>query len=303
LVAEEPSARLELAPSGPFSLAAAASFGFGPTEGRAGRFDGVLRYAFALDRGSGYAGVELRQADDDAPVTGEVHGGGDPPAVARQLARVLSLDHDGEAFLEVGQRDPVIGRLQREFPGQRPVLFFSPYEAAAWSVISARQRGIPAAQVRATISERWGECFNLSGRQEWAFPQPDRLLDAGELSVPGLNEEKERRLLGIAEAARAGLLEVAALQSLGPQDAFVELQRLRGIGPFYASLIVVRACGFADAPLPVAEPKVLANATRFYGLAEPLTLERFTELAEAWRPFRTWATVLVRLAGDRGAAA
>ncbi len=31
----------------------------------------------------------------------------------------------------------------------------------------------------------------------------------------------------------------------------------------------------------------------------PLTLEGLTELAEPWRPFRTWVTVLLRLAGDR----
>jgi DNA-3-methyladenine glycosylase II len=61
-----------------------------------------------------------------------------------------------------------------------------------------------------------------------------------------------------------------------------------------------RASGFADAILEVAEPKVLAHAARFYGLEDPPPLERFTELAETWRPFRTWTTVLIRLAGDRG---
>ena len=77
------------------------------------------------------------------------------------------------------------------------------------------------------------------------------------------------------------------------------MQRLRGIGPFYAGLIVLRATGFADAPLPMPEPKVLGHAARLYGLPAPPTLEAFTALAEAWRPFRTWATVLVRLAGER----
>jgi DNA-3-methyladenine glycosylase II len=32
----------------------------------------------------------------------------------------------------------VIGELQRRLPGLRPVLFHSPYEAAAWAVIVAR---------------------------------------------------------------------------------------------------------------------------------------------------------------------
>jgi 3-methyladenine DNA glycosylase/8-oxoguanine DNA glycosylase len=49
---------------------------------------------------------------------------------------------------------------------------------------------------------------------------------------------------------------------------------------------------------------VLRNLTRFYGLAEPPPLfEQYLAIAESWRPFRTWATVLIRLAGDRGTTA
>ncbi len=289
-------------PRGPFSLAAAAGFGFGPTEGRAPAFDGVLRYAFAVD-GGGSAGAELSRPGDDGPVIAQVHGDGDPAAVSRQLARVLSLDHDGEAFLAVGERDPVIGDLQRAHPGQRPVLFFSPYEAAAWSIISARQRGTPADQVRRALGERLGVSFRLAGRTETAFPEAERLLAARRLDVPGLSEEKQARLRALAQAARDGLLDVERLKQLGPVEAYADVQRLRGIGPFYAGLIVLRATGFADAMLPMVEPKVLAHAARFYGLSEPPSLERFDAMAESWRPFRTWATVLIRLAGDRAAAA
>jgi hypothetical protein len=32
--------------------------------------------------------------------------------VRDQIARVLSPDHDGNEFLTVGRRDPVVGRLQ-----------------------------------------------------------------------------------------------------------------------------------------------------------------------------------------------
>jgi 3-methyladenine DNA glycosylase/8-oxoguanine DNA glycosylase len=64
-------------------------------------------------------------------------------------------------------------------------------------------------------------------------------------------------------------------------------------------LIVLRASGFADALLPMPEPRVLRHAARLYKLDVPPTLEEFAALAEAWQPFRTWATVLLRLAGDR----
>src|SRR5690348_9938511 len=51
------SACHELPIRGPFSLRAAAEFGFGPTEGRAAPFDGCMRLAFPLDGGMGYAGA------------------------------------------------------------------------------------------------------------------------------------------------------------------------------------------------------------------------------------------------------
>ncbi len=77
-----------------------------------------------------------------------------------------------------------------------------------------------------------------------------------------------------------------------------ELQQIKGIGPFYSSLIVIRGTGFADV-LPVAEPRALALAARLYGLQEPVEPEEFAAIAETWRPLRTWAVVLIRAAGPR----
>jgi DNA-3-methyladenine glycosylase II len=295
------SFELQLLPRGPFSLKAATEFGFGPNEGRPPAFDGAMRMAFAVDGGRGYAGVVLRQSKPDGPVTVELtpRNGADPAAALAQVARVISLDHDGAAFIRVGDADPVIGALQRAHPGQRPVLFHSPYDAAAWSIISARRPATGAARVRAQLSAQLGETFELAGEAVHAFPQPEHLLELGD-RFPGLSLEKLVRLRGVAEAALTGTLDVAALHAIGPERAYEMVQRLQGIGPFYAGLIVLRASGFADALLPVPEPKVLRHVARFYGLGEPPSHERFADLAACWRPFRTWATVLIRLAGDRG---
>ena len=288
---------LTLEPRGPFSLRAAAEFGFGPSQGGAPEFDGAMRLAFALDGGHGHCGVVARQPLEDGPIECEIHGDGDRVAIERQLARVLSLDHDGEAFLDVGRRDPVIGELQRRHPGARPVLFYSPYEGAAWSVISARRRPAQAAALLRDVGLALGRTFELAGRQVVAFPQPDRLLAAAEL--PGLGAEKTDRLRAVGRAALDGALDVERLTELGPEAAWAALQELPGIGPFYAGLIVLRASGFADAPMPMPEPRVFAHVARFYGLAAPPTLDEFTALSLPWRPFRTWTTVLLRMAGER----
>jgi DNA-3-methyladenine glycosylase II len=293
----------QIVPRGPFSLQAAAGFGFGPNEGRPPAFDGAMRLAFAVDDGRGYAGAVLRQPDVDGPVSVELElaSGADPDAALAQVARVLSLDHDGEQFIRLGDGDPVLAGLQRAHRGQRPVLFHSPYEGAAWAIISARRPSGQAAKVRNTLGERLGVTFELAGRTLWAFPQPERILEL-EPGFPGLNDQKVDRLRGVASAARDGALDVARLHALGPERAYQDVQRLKGLGPFYAGLVVMRASGFADVPLLVAEPRVLGHFARFYGLDQPPSLQRFTEIAEAWRPFRTWVTVLLRLAGDRATA-
>lgn len=291
---------MEIVPRGPFSLEAAASFGFGPTEGATPAWDGTMRLAFPVDGGRGHAGAVLRQRAPDGPVAVELElrDGAESDAALAQVARMLSLDHDGRAFERLGASDRVLGALQRAHPGQRPVLFGSPYEAAAWSVISARRPAAQGARVRAQLGSDLGATFDLDGVAYPAFPQPERLLELA--AVPGLGDAKVQRLHGVARAALAGELDVARLQALGPEAAYEDVQRLAGIGPFYAGLIVLRASGFADALMSVPEPKGAAFAARYYGLPEPLTAEAFAELAQRWRPFRTWAAVLIRLAGTRG---
>jgi len=290
----KPQPTTTLQPRGPFSLRELATFGFGSRLDT--RYDGVLRMAFCVD-GAGYAqqvGVEVRQ--DDAGVHIRMHGDDLPAAaVTAQVARILSLDHDGEAFLRVGRRDPVIGRLQAVAPGLRPPQFHSPYEAAAWAVLSARRPARQMAAVQRQLAAAHGRGFELAGEPWHAFPTPARLLAV--TSFPGIPELKLGRLQAVARAALAGRLDVAHLVAAGQPAAMAQLQALPGIGPFYSALIVVRSCGLADAL--VAEPKAMAAAGRLYGRGEPLSAAEFADLAEAWRPFRTWATVLLRAASPR----
>ena len=95
-------------PLGPFSLEEAATFGFGQRD--AATYDGVMRLAFCVDGYESQAAVEVRQ--DGAGVHGWIQGDADPATVRTQVARVLSLDHDGRRFTAVGERDPVIARLR-----------------------------------------------------------------------------------------------------------------------------------------------------------------------------------------------
>ena len=285
--------KFTITPRGSFSLKEAATFGFGQRAGA--EWDDVMRLAFCVDGYRAQVGVEIRQ-NAAGTVHGVIRGDADADAVRDQVARVLSLDHDGTEFTKVAERDPVIARLQQAAPGLRPPLFHSPYEAAAWSVLSARRPVRQMMTVRQRLSEAHGATFDLAGQQLAAFPLPEALLKV--TSFPAIPSDKLERLHGVAKAALDGALDATTLFELGPDEAMTRLQQIKGIGPFYSSLIVIRGTGFADV-LPLAEPKALALTAQLYDLAEPVSETKFIEIAQAWRPLRTWAVVLIRAAGPR----
>jgi DNA-3-methyladenine glycosylase II len=273
-----------ITPVGAFSLQESVEFGFGQRHSE--RFAGVMRLAFCVDGTEEQVGVVLHQ--DDAGVHGVVEGTAPLDAVRGQVARVLSLDHDGTVFEEIGGRDPVIARLQRLRPGLRPPLFYSPYEAAVWAVLSTRKPAQQATDLRQRLASADGRTFVLDGVDLAALPTPAQLLAVP--SFPGIPDDRLRRLHGIAEFAQAGELDPDRLLAMGPEKAMESVQRLPGIGPFYAMLIVVRGTGFVDV-LPDHEPRLMTLVEQLYGSADLETI------SQAWRPMRTWASVLIRAAG------
>lgn len=284
--------QIQIPTRGPYDLARVATMGFGHRDEP--DFDQVMRLAFCVDDDyERQCGVEVRQRDDQLDLT--VHGSAAAEVVAAQVARVVSVDHDGEAFGELGRLEPEVGRLQAAVPGFRPALFYSPYEAAVWSVLSARRSRAQGIRLRQRLIEAHGQFFDLAGVPTGALPTPSRLRQVE--SLGGLPADRIPRLHAIAEAAGRGELSAAHVQQLGPDQAMVELQRLPGIGPFYASLIVVRGSGFADVPVLI-EPQARAALLELYGLPTDADDAEVLALAERWRPFRTWVEVLARMAGS-----
>jgi DNA-3-methyladenine glycosylase II len=283
---------------GPFDLREVAMMGFGHRDERS--FDGVMRMAFCLDGDyERQVGVEAKQLGNRLEVlmqpAGDPLSGAEVGALGKQVARVISLDHDGEAFHQLCLADPVLAKVHARAPGFRPALFYSPYEAALWSIISARRARTQGIALRARMSELYGAGFDLSGIRTLCVPTPSAVLEME--SVPGLPADRLPRLHAVAEAAQRGELDAERLRSMPPEDAQAELQRMPGIGPFYSSLIVIRACGHADAP-SLGEPRSRAAIQAAYGVDHELSDAELLALAETWRPFRTWVTVMMRALGS-----
>lgn len=277
---------------GPYDLREVALMGFGHRD--ESHFDGVMRLAFCTDALDTQVGVEVRQQDDALALT--VHGEGDLDMIAAQVARVVSADHDGEAWAAVCAADSVLARVHAAAPGFRPSNFYSPYEAAVWAVLSARRARAQGIALRRRLSERHGAIFEVAGRSEAALPLPEQLL--GIDALPGLPAERIPRLHAIARAALDGALDVPRLAAMPPAEAMLDVQRLPGIGPFYSALIVIRSCGLTDV-LSTQEDHTRTAVQALYRLDHTPGDAELERIAEAWRPFRTWAAVALRAVGSR----
>ncbi len=161
--------RTTVRPRGRFSLAAAASFAEGfPGFDAGSRADEALSLSWAVDDDWRTVTATLRQKGDEIQI--EVVGASTDDLArraSRDAERIFSLDVDATDFARLGVDDPVVAGLQDQFPGLRPVLFFTPFEAAAWTILGQRIRTTQAVVLRRRLAAELGK--------RGAFPAPDRL--------------------------------------------------------------------------------------------------------------------------------
>jgi len=260
---------------GPWSLETSKLFweGFAPSALTAQQEEGI-RARFLCD--TDWEAVDFTVAQEGETARISVTGAGDLGAATAQVLRFLSLDIDASEWPEVGRRDPVIADAQRQLPGLRPCGFYSPYEAAAWAVLSQRIQMTQAARLSTAITEEHG--------QDGVFPTPE-VLQGLALDLPG---RKLEYLHAVAEAALAGQLDGAYLRSLSPDAALEHVQQVRGLGPFAAELVVIRGANFTDV-LPKSESRLTAEIASKYGPDRDID-----EVTAVWSPFRSWAGVHLR---------
>jgi len=146
------------------------------------------------------------------------------------------------------------------------------------------------AAMKQRIAERIGRIVDVHGDTVTAFPAPQQLRELAEAVVPGRKLGYLRQLTG---AALDGRLDSARLRSLSRDEALSQLQQLPGIGPFSAELVLLRGAGDPD-HFPTHERRLHHAMAELYGLSDPTSFQ-LTEIADGWRPYRTWASVLLRV--------
>ena len=191
----------------------------------------------------------------------------------------------------LGGKVSPLGQLQADYQYLRPVLFHSPYEAAAAFTIGHRISIRQGRAIRQAIAQEHGDEIRVRDTVFHAFPRPQVLRSLS--AIKGVSAAKIPRLRGIAEAALEGWLDRSALRAIPEEEALEKLRSLPGIGVFFSQGILYRGAGLADA---VTDDEMTKRAfQRFFKLAQLPDHRAMLELAEPWRPYRMWATVLLHV--------
>jgi DNA-3-methyladenine glycosylase II len=178
---------------------------------------------------------------------------GDPsaaadPSLRRTLQQVLGLDLDPSPLQCLAGIDRRLQPTAMALRGMRPPRFAGWFETFA-SVVPFQQLSLEAgiAAVRRLV-ERFGETVEIDGRRRYAFPDAAAVAAAHPEALRhcGLSRKKAESLHFIARAINAGELGAERIAGMATNDAVNTLVGLPGIGPWSASLVLLRGLGRLD---------------------------------------------------------
>lgn len=156
-------------------------------------------------------------------------------------------------------------------------------------MLSQRIQIKQAAKIRLRMCEQLGHKIEVDGHSRRTFPAPHKLRAMS--SIDGLTAVKLERLHAVADATLDGRL-AAALRAVGPAQALDEVQKIAGIGPFSADLIVVRGAGEPD-HFSRTERRLHAAMTRAYGI-DARDVDALAAIAEGCKPFSSTTAATAR---------
>lgn len=213
-------------------------------------------------------------------------------AIAERARCLFDLHCDPAPIASRLSQDPTLAALLKARPGLRVPGAWDAFETSVRAVIGQQVSVAGARTLCARLVHRCGAPLPREASPEernaplrFTFPTPRVLMDA-DLSGLGLTSARVHALKSLAEAVMDGSLDFGAAGDL--EETVRRLTRLPGIGSWTAQYIALRAMGEPDA-FPAGDLGVRRALAAEQGRlpSEPEAIER----AEAWRPWRAYATL------------
>ena len=246
---------------------------------------GVYRRTLRLPRGAGT--VALSAGEGRVRCVLRLEDPRDLGAAVQRCRRLLDLDADPVAVAEALALDATLAPLVARRPGLRVPGSADGPELAMRAVLGQQVSVGGARTLAGRLVVSLGEALpeklaGEDGAPTHLFPGPAAVagLEPGEIGLPAA---RHGALVGLARALGRG--EVVLDPGADREEATSRLLALKGIGPWTASYVAMRALGDPDA-FPAADLGVRKALARLGQGDDPRAVGA---LAEGWRPWRSYA--------------
>ena len=232
---------------------------------------------------------------------------GNPREHKRALAllrRMLGVDRDVAHFSRAAAEIPWLRPLGERMRGVRPPRYPTLWEACVNAIVFQQISLLAATSIMRRLIVALGRSHNSDEVALYAFPTAESFLGAEDaiLRAAGLSLGKRLTLRRVAEAMEAGTLDEAMLEERATPDAAELLQRIKGIGPWTATVILLRGLGRLDV-FPMNDSSVARNLALVSGSA-PVDVENTLDSLSPQQGMLYYHLLLARLEtrGDLGRA-
>ncbi|WP_230973350.1 DNA-3-methyladenine glycosylase 2 family protein [Aeromicrobium terrae] len=245
-------------------------------------------YARILRLPNGLGAVRLTLHDDRVEAELELADLRDTAVAVERCRRLLDLDADPVAIGDVLAADPLLAPSVAEVPGIRLPGQVDGFEVVVRAIVGQQVSVAGARTILGRFAAAYGTpaTFDLAAEHglTHAFATAEAMADADDtaLSMP---RSRAQALIGVARSVAAGELD---LEPGADRDATHKaLLGHRGIGPWTADYVVMRAFGHPDVMLET--DLIIKRMLDRYGVDAARTA--------TWQPWRSYAALhLWRLA-------
>ena len=191
------------------------------------------------------------------------------------IRRMLAVDREVPHFHQAAAGIPWLSPLAVRMRGVRPPRYATLWEACV-NAIAFQQISLQAASAIVTrLIETLGRPVESGGIRSYVFPGVSDVLGAENtvLRATGLSGAKLAALRNAGAAIAAGTLDEVMLEERSSDDAAALLRAIRGIGPWTASVILLRGLGRLDV-FPAHDSSVARNLALVAGPISPRDVDR-----------------------------
>ncbi len=221
------------------------------------------------------------------------------------LAWLLGTDDDLAPFYEMANADPHLPPVVKGMHGLHIAHTSTAYEALVLAILGQQISTHVARMLRNLIAETYGESLEVDGELYRAFPSPQSLADAGVEALRSIkfSQRKAEYISDISKQIVSGELDLESFRDQPADDVVKSLTKIRGIGPWTAQWLLIRALGYPD-----GFPHGDLAMERMMGMLvdpsadapKPMSSKEASEYSERWSPFRSYVTTYIFGAGRSG---